>query len=115
VVALAIGSEVRVKMRKGGTVRHRVTELEPGRLLATEAPLPSARLGYRHVVDADGDGSRIEHAITVSGPLWPFWALMLGRGRLRKAAATFVERERELVEPRPVPSSRRRKRRGRGR
>ena len=27
---------------------------------------------------------------------------MLGRGRLRKAVAEFIERERELVEPPPA-------------
>ncbi len=100
-------------MRKGGTVHHRVTELERGRLLATEAPLPSARLGYRHRLEPKGEGSVITHSITVAGPLWVLWALMLGRGRLRRAAAAFVERERELAEPERQPRSRRKRRKRR--
>lgn len=98
-------------MHKGGVVRHRVTELEPGRLLVTEAPLPNARLGYRHGLEPKGEGSVITHSITVAGPLWILWALMLGRGRLRRAAAAFVARERELAEPPRRPRSKRRKRR----
>jgi uncharacterized protein YndB with AHSA1/START domain len=96
---LAVGSEVRVKLRKGGTVHHQVTELAEGRRLAIESRLPGAGLGHEHRLEPDGGGSRITHSITVAGPLWLLWALMLGRGRLRKAVAGFIERERELVEP----------------
>jgi uncharacterized protein YndB with AHSA1/START domain len=96
---LAVGSEVRVKMRKGGTVHHRVTEFADGRRLVTGARFPGAWLGHEHRLEPDAGGSRITHSITVAGPLWLPWALMLGRGRLRKAVVGFVEREHELIEP----------------
>ncbi len=102
-------------MRRGGVVRHRVTELDAGSLLATEAALPSAKLRYRHQLEPDGDQLRITHSITVSGPLSFFWSLMLGRRKMRKGVAGFIERERELAEPKHPPKrSRRRRKGGRG-
>ena len=55
---LAEGSEVRVKLRKGGTVRQRVIALEPGRRLVTEYPLPGARVGHEHSVEPRVRASR---------------------------------------------------------
>ena len=103
------GSMVRVKLRKGGTQLQRVTELDPDIVLLTEWHFPGARIAHEHRLQPSDAGSRITHTIIVSGPLWLLWALMLGRGRLRKAVAGFIERERELVEP-PPPRSKRRRR-----
>ena len=103
---------MRVKMRKGGTQLQRVTELEPERLLRTEFHFPGARIAHDHRLEPTETGSQVTHAITISGLLWILWALMLGRGRLRKAVAGFIERERELVEP-PSQRSKRRRRRKR--
>ena len=86
---LAEGSEVRVKLRKGGTTRHRVTELDPGRRLVTEYALPGARVGHERLVEPRGAGSQVTHRLYVECPLSGFWALMLGRRRLREAAAAF--------------------------
>jgi hypothetical protein len=105
-----VGSTVRVKMRKGGTQLQRVTELEPERLLRMEYHFPGARIAHEHRLEPDDSGSEITHAITISGLLWVLWALMLGRGRLRKAVAGFIDREWELVEPPPQRSKRRRRR-----
>ena len=98
-------------MRKGGTQMQRVTALDPERLLVTEWRFPGARILHEHRLEPAGAGSQITHAIAVSGPLWVLWALMLGRGRLRKSVAEFIERERELTEPPPQRSKRRRRKR----
>jgi hypothetical protein len=98
-------------MRKGGTQLQRVAELEPERRLVTEFRFPGARVAHEHQLEPADGGCRITHTITISGVLWVLWALMLGRGRLRKAVAGFIERERELVEPPPERSRRRRRRR----
>jgi uncharacterized protein YndB with AHSA1/START domain len=92
------GTEVRVKVRKGGTVRQRVTALDPGRLLITEVRFPGARQGHEHRVERRGRGCEIVHRIYVRGLMWPIFALLLGRKRMRNSIARFVERERELAE-----------------
>lgn len=92
------GTTISTKLRRGGTVRHQVTVLEPGHLLVTEARFPGARQGHEHRVEPRGDGAEITHRIYVRGPLWPLFALLFGRKRMRKSVARFVERERELVE-----------------
>jgi uncharacterized protein YndB with AHSA1/START domain len=88
---LAEGAVVRVKLRKGGTTRHVVTALEPGRRLVTEYQLPGARVGHERIVERRGPGSEVTHRLYVDGPLGAAWAMMLGRGRLRQTAAGFTD------------------------
>lgn len=78
---------MRVKLRRGGTTRHRVVALEPGRRLVTEYRLPGARAGHERVVEPRGPASQVTHRLYVDGPAAGFWALMLGRGRLRQTVA----------------------------
>ena len=106
---LEVDATVRVKMKKGGTQLQRVAELEAERLLATEWHFPGARILHEHRLEPGDAGAQITHTISISGPLWVLWALMLGRGRLRKSVAEFIARERELVEPPPQRSKRRRR------
>jgi hypothetical protein len=94
---LRVGARARVKFRRGGTVRFEVTALEPERLFVDEARFPGARLGHEHRIDAAGSVVEVTHRLYVEGPLSGFWALMLGRKRMRESVATFVARERELV------------------
>jgi len=94
---LAPGATVRAKLRRGGTVRYEVTALEPGRLLIWEVRLPGARQGHAHRVSPRGGGAEITHRMYVRGPLWPLFALLLGRQRMRRWLVEFAERERELV------------------
>lgn len=104
------GAEARVKFRRGGTVRFTVVELDPGRLLVDEARFPGARLGHEHLLAPRGNAVEVTHRLYVTGPLWVFWALMLGRKRMRESVARFVERERELTVSRPPARGRRRRR-----
>lgn len=96
---LRVGAEARVKFRRGGTVKFEVTELEPERLFTDEARFPGARVGHEHRLEPGDSSVEITHRLYVSGPLSGFWALMLGRKRMRESVARFVERERELTEP----------------
>jgi hypothetical protein len=96
---LRVGAEVRLKLRRGGTVRFAVTELEPERLLVDEARFPGARLGHEHRLAPGKSSVEITHRVYLEGPLSGFWALMMGRKRLRESVVRFVERERELTEP----------------
>jgi hypothetical protein len=101
---LQAGAEARVKFRRGGTVKFEVIELEPERVFLDEARFPGARLGHEHRLKAISSGCEITHRIYVEGALSGFWALMLGRKRMRESVARFVERERELTEPKAAAS-----------
>jgi hypothetical protein len=88
------GSQIRVKMRKGGSTRQRVAALDSGRRLVTEYALPGARVGHEHVVEARGPGSEVTHRLYVDGPLGGLWAVMLGRKRLTETVQTFTDTAR---------------------
>ena len=88
---LAEGTPVRVKLRKGGVAVHLVTAIEPEHRLVTEYRLPGARVGHERVVEARGPGSRVTHRLYVAGLLSGFWALMLGRNRMRETVASFTD------------------------
>jgi len=97
---LEVGTVVRVKFRRGGTVKYEVVEVEPERLFVDEARFPGARVGHEHRLKPGTSSVEITHRLYVSGPMSGFWALMLGRKRMRESVVRFVERERELTEPR---------------
>jgi hypothetical protein len=105
---LAVGAELRLKLRRGGTVRYTVTALEPERLFAAEARFPGARLAHEHRLAAGRSSTEITHRVALTGPLSGFWSLMMSRKRLRESVARYVERERELTEPAQRGSTRRR-------
>lgn len=110
---LRVGVTVRVKFKRGGTVKFEVLALEPERLLVDEARFPGARLGHEHRLAPGTRGCEIAHRLYVEGPLSGFWSLMLGRKRMRESVARFAERERQLTEPKAQPPAK--KRRGSGR
>jgi hypothetical protein len=85
-------------MRRGGTLRFELLELVPEVRLAYEARFPGARLGHEHGLEPAGAGIEITHRVYLSGPLAGFWALMMGRRRMRESVRRFVEREREITE-----------------
>jgi uncharacterized protein len=94
---LTVGAELRTKMRRGGTVRHTITELDPGRSLAYEARFLGARSGLEHRLKPGTRSVDVTHRRYVVGPLAGFWSLMLGRKRLRESVERYLERERELL------------------
>ena len=91
---LAVGTQIRVKLRKGGTVRQHVVALEPDHRLVTEYALPGARVGHEHIVEQRGSGAEVTHRLYVEGPLSGLWAMMLGRKKMRDAAEAFTDAER---------------------
>ena len=85
------GSEVRVKLHKGGTTKHQVVALDPGRRLVTEYGLPGARAGHERTLSPGSGGSEVTHRLYVEGALSGFWSLMLGRKRMRETVASFTD------------------------
>lgn len=86
-----VGTQVKVKLKKGGTVRQNVVAVEPERRLITEYRLPGARVGHEHLVEPRGAGSEVTHRLYVEGPLSGLWAMMLGRKALREAVEAFTD------------------------
>jgi hypothetical protein len=98
---LAVGTRVKVKYRRGGRMEFEVVSLEPEHLYVHEARLPGARLGHEHrLQQLDTSTCEINHRLYVRGLMSGFWALMLGRKRMRESVVKFCEREREIAEGR---------------
>jgi uncharacterized membrane protein len=95
---LRVGAKLSTKMRRGGTVRHLVTEYEPGTLLTYEASFPGARSGLEHRLREGRRSVEVTHRRYVDGPLASLWAPMIGRKRMHEAVERFIQRERELTQ-----------------
>jgi uncharacterized protein YndB with AHSA1/START domain len=96
---LAVGSKAKVKFRRGGRAEFEVVALEPQRVLTDEARFPGARFGHEHRINpGPANGCEITHRLYVVGPAAGFWALMLGRKRIRESVVEFASREREITE-----------------
>ncbi len=90
---LALGARARIVFGTGLRLRFRVVEFEEGRLFTDEARLPGARMGHRHLVEAQGEGSRLTNTIYVEGALAPLWRRILGPA----AARTLPDAQRAVV------------------
>jgi Polyketide cyclase / dehydrase and lipid transport len=111
----ATGSTGVLKPRGGPKVKFVIASLVPGREFVDVSLLAGARLTFRHLVTAGPtDGTRVEVAVTMSGPLGWFWNLVLGKGlraslqpdldRLVAAAETAAETTAETVAPDKGPA-----------
>jgi len=81
---LAVGATARIVFRTGLRLRFHVVEFEQGRLFTDEARLPGARMGHRHLIEANGSGgSRLVNTIYIEGPLAPLWRRILGPAATR--------------------------------
>lgn len=80
-----LGSRGRMRPASGPAARFTVTEFEPDRVFTSASSLPGARLVFEHRVSPGEDGSRIEVAIGVTGPLAGLWSRALA-GSLGNAA-----------------------------
>ena len=77
----ATGSTGVLKPKGGPKVKFVIDSLVPGREFVDVSLLAGARLTFRHLVTSGlASTTRIEVAVTMSGPLGWFWKLLLGRG-----------------------------------
>jgi hypothetical protein len=91
---LALGVTARIVFRTGLRLRFKVVEYEDGRLFTDEARLPGARMGHRHLVEANGGGGcRLTNTIYLEGPLAPLWRRVLGPA----AARSLPDAQRAVV------------------
>jgi len=91
---LALGATARIVFRTGLRLRFRVVEFEEGRLFTDEARLPGGRMGHRHLVELNDDGSRLINTIYIEGALAPLWRRVLGPA----AARALPDAQRAVVQ-----------------
>ena len=77
---MTVGARGRLKPKGGPATTFEFTRVEPGRGFTDVTRLPLARLEFTHRIEADGDGARFTHRVTISGPLSPVFARVVGRG-----------------------------------
>jgi hypothetical protein len=77
--AYVVGAKGQVKT--GGPAAHfTVTQLEPHRAMCFEIHLPGAVMSFPHTAEPVPQGIRLTHGLTISGPLTPLYARLVGRG-----------------------------------
>ena len=90
---LQLGAVAKIVFKTGLRLRFRVVEFEEGRLFTDEARLPGARMGHRHLVEPDGEGSRLTNTIYIEGPLAPLWRRIMGP----RAAKSLPRAQRAII------------------
>jgi hypothetical protein len=88
------GATARIVFRTGLRLRFRVVEFEEGRLFTDESRLPGSRMGHRHLVEAEGGGSRLTNTIYIEGPLAWLWRRVMGP----RAARALPAAQRAVAE-----------------
>ena len=79
----AVGSRGRLKPVGALTTRFTLTEVVPEVGFTDVTRLPLARLVFGHRIEATATGSRLTHTVTISGPLSPLFARVIGTGLAR--------------------------------
>jgi hypothetical protein len=86
-----------LKPRGGPRVRFVVSACRPGREYTDTSRLPGARLVFQHLAEESGTGTELGVRVTLTGPLAPLWARVMGRG-FRESAQADLDRLVALVE-----------------
>lgn len=75
------GATGRLKPKGGPAVRFTVTSWVPGERFVDVSSLVGARLTFDHTTRPTSDGgTRVDVAVTLTGPLAPVWRAIMGRG-----------------------------------
>lgn len=77
---LAVGGRGTLHPVKGPATGFLFTEVTPEVSFTDESRLPLARLRFTHRIEPTSVGSRFTHSVTISGPLAPLFARVIGRG-----------------------------------
>ena len=77
--SLSVGARLRVRQPKLRTAVWTVTEVVPGSSFTWTAAAPGVGSVAEHVIEADGDGSRVRLRFEQSGPLAGAVGLIYGR------------------------------------
>lgn len=90
---MAVGTRGTLKPVKGPATPFTFTEVIPGVGFTDVSRLPLARLTFAHHIEPTATGSRFTHRVTITGPLSPLFARVIGR----KVAASLPAAMRALA------------------
>jgi polyketide cyclase/dehydrase/lipid transport protein len=90
----APGTTGSLKPVGGPKTKFRVLEVSEPRGFTDVSSLPLAKMYFQHEIEPGTDGTRFTHRITISGPLSPLFARVIGK----KIAASLPGAMRELGE-----------------
>ena len=91
----AVGDRARIRQPRLPAATWTVTEVEPGHHFTWESTAPGLRFVGHHVVEAEGEGSRVTLGIDQQGPLRGLARALWGR-----LTQEYVEREGACLEKR---------------
>lgn len=87
-----------LKPKGGPRVPFTIERLVPGRRFTDVSRLPGARLVFDHVLTPhEAGGCTVDVTVTLTGPLRPFWSLVLGSG-IKASAQSDLDRLAGLAE-----------------
>jgi uncharacterized membrane protein len=97
---LAVGSRARVRQPKLRPAVWQVTELEDGRNFTWVTSAPGLRLQAGHVIERQGNGSRVELTFELSGLIGPIVSRLFG-GLIERYVATESQGLKQRSEAAP--------------
>ncbi len=100
---VAVGTRGRLKPVTGPAASFTLTEVTPGVGFTDVSRLPLAQLTLAHHIEATASGSRFTHHVTITGPLAPLFARVIGK-RLAAGLPTAMRNLARLAEAAPTPS-----------
>ncbi len=100
---VAVGTRGRLKPVTGPAASFTFTEVTPGVGFTDVSRLPLARLTLAHHIEATASGSRFTHHVTITGPLAPLFARVLGKS-LAASLPNAMRNLARLAEAASTPS-----------
>jgi ligand-binding SRPBCC domain-containing protein len=91
------GTAGKIKPTSGPPVRMRLTEVERNRSFTDETKLPMCSMKFEHHLVQEGQGTRVVHRVSFSGPLAFFFGRVIGR-QLRRGLPEALTRLKALAE-----------------
>ena len=92
-----VGAVIRSKSRGLPPSKLTVTRVERPRLWTDETSSIGVSMWFDHIIEPDGDGSRLTERATISGPLGIVAAILL-KGRLTALFAASLDHVAEVAE-----------------
>lgn len=101
---MAVGVRGTLKPVGGPSAAFTFTEVTPGAGFTDVSRLPLARLTFTHHIEPTATGSRFTHGVTITGPLAPLFARLLG-ARIAAGLPAAMRRLARLAEATSVQAA----------
>lgn len=102
--SMEVGTRGTLKPVKGPVTNFVFTEVSPEVGFSDVCRLPLARLTFAHRIETTAAGSRFTHRVTITGPLSPLFARVIGKNVAAGLPAAMQSLAR-LAESATTPSS----------